>query len=161
MKSDLMFSIKEELATELDKEKELLNKALEANKEELNLALEKNEKSLNAQIKITKGGAFLIQANNQLDKNNIDDAIDSSVNAIECFITAKDETNLQRVLNNTITILLPKASKNLANVFPDVEDRINKICERLKALNDNGRYIDNINDIKRGLKNALEREINQ
>jgi len=157
MKLDLMTSVKEEVTTELEKEKKLLNRALEENKEELSKSLESNKAELKKQINIAKGGAFLIQANNQHDKNNFEDAIESSLDAIDNFIEAKDENNLQRVLRSLTETLLPKVNKNILISYPDSEERIKYICKNLSELNDNGRYIDSVKDLKLTLKNTLER----
>jgi len=158
MKADLISSAKEEITFELEKEKELLNKALKDNKEELNKSLESNKAELYKQIKIIEGAAFLIQANNLKDKNDIDSAIESTIHAIDNFIAGSDEGNLQRVLNTLTEILLPMANKNILRGFPDADKRIEHICKKLSKLNDNGRYGDTIKKIKLELKNTMERD---
>ncbi|MDN6869089.1 hypothetical protein QO202_13795 [Aeromonas caviae] len=107
------------------------------NKEIEDLRAELIKESLQA-----KGGCFFIQANVRLGNNETMNAMESYIDAIDCFIRAEDEMNLQRALNTLTSECFPKASKEMFIRWHDLEGKVRKIVERLDDINKNGRYAD-------------------
>ncbi|MDE8809580.1 hypothetical protein P0C28_09920 [Aeromonas hydrophila] len=122
----------------------------ERNKEIEVLRAELIKESLQA-----KGGCFFIQANVRLGNNETVNAIESYIDAIDCFIRAEDEMNLQRVLNTLTHECLPKASKDIFIRWHDLEGKIRTIVGRLDEINKNGRYV----DLKLKLINSLNQAL--
>ncbi|WFC12715.1 hypothetical protein [Aeromonas salmonicida] len=105
----------------------------------------------------SKGGAFFIQANSLFERSKFSRSIESYINAIQCFINADDELNLQRASNMLLERCLPKTWKGDFECGSNYEDKIKDVTVRLGKINVNGRYTDLINKFSNSLDSALKR----
>lgn len=142
--SELFKHIETEVSRKFESEKEKRVKEMAELREEL---LKEASKS--------KGGAFFIQANLQLDSADITNAIESYIYAIQNFMRAEDELNLQRALKRLTYDCLPKAWNTIFQRWGDYEKDIKSIADELGKRNNNGRYT----DVKMALVDALNQAL--
>ncbi|MBE9491220.1 MAG: hypothetical protein IMY67_13055 [Bacteroidetes bacterium] len=157
IKYELKNSIQEKIKSEIENEKEMLGAALEQSKKELDKAIEKNKKEIDEEIHIAKGSSLFLQGNNLYDKYEYNEAAESYIYAIEHFIDGKDESNLQRALDNLTNRVFPEMDKSVLEDFPKIQSDIEGIVKGLNKLNENRRYTDVISDLEKTINQVLKR----
>jgi hypothetical protein len=147
-KNALITDLKNELAIEISK----FDKKVSDIKIELNEEIHEISSGLHAK-------AHHSQARDAIEKNNFQTACIDCLAAVVGYCDAKDEPNLQVVLD---VLLIPKVIPKLKQPDFDnnenVEIYFNKALAALEKINTNGRYSKNIQSLKVGLKTAKARQ---
>jgi len=161
--SDYTVKIKEEKL-----EKRLSEKIQNLNKENLELIIKKNdaniegidklvsEKLENIDIKLnaSKGVVWHIQGNLCYEKKEYNNALKYFFFAFEYYFNGKDEMNLQLIL--TCIKNCYKMVEDLS-VLEKVKNEHLNLIKQLYKINENGRYTNAIDDIKKEFNSAEER----
>lgn len=106
---------------------------------------------------ISRGGVCFVQANNLLKQSSFTGAMNSYIDAIQCFIKAEDELNFQRASKMLIDSCLPKILKDDFECREKYDEKIRNIAVQLEKINSNGRYTDLSNRLLNALEKALIR----
>lgn len=141
----------EELRRELKEERNIILSDMAEIKKNIHLEIDKIRAGADAK-------AYHLQANASIkDELYIQAFLDCAI-AIRNYIDAKDEANLIRVLD---AVLLHSVFPNLKKADFDGEEILlesfNGIYKAIEALNDRGRFSDNLISLKRAYKAAFAR----
>lgn len=106
----------------------------------------------------TQAGIHHVQALTALSDDAYPIALMSAATASRLYLPGKDELNLRRTLMMVWDDCLPKMNRSTLSDFPECETEIDELCSALEEANKHGRYTDVIRRLRRGFKEAQERE---
>lgn len=109
------------------------------------------EAKLTKEVNRAKGAVYHVQGNEQKTRGVYANAIISFANAAEMQYASDDEMNLQRVLGN-LEECLKKLSNGDLTKTPEIESRLSKLMDQLRAGNVNGRYTNYLDKLTRELR---------
>lgn len=139
------------LEKELEKVREKFEQRISEIQEDIELQITKIQAGANAKTH------HHIAVTSIQNKNFVDALVQCEI-AIRDYVIAGDEYNMQITVNGN---LLNPIFQNLKKRDFDENDRLEKsisqIVSSIETINDNGRYIDMINNIKKSRKAALGR----
>ncbi|MCX6834186.1 MAG: hypothetical protein NTW07_03470 [candidate division Zixibacteria bacterium] len=104
-----------------------------------------------------KGGLCNLQGRQHVTAGLYNLAIKDCMSAIEFYLDAQDELNLQVSLENLAINCLPKVSKTDMDREPEIESAVNSVIDLLKSHNENGRYTLTISKLQTGVRAAKAR----
>ena len=109
------------------------------------------------QIIQTKGNIYHVQANMLATRGAYSGAVESLLTALISEAKSGDERNLQRGINTLTNKYLPKVTKAQCEELPEIRAQADVLLERLSAINENERYTEAINSIKKAVSQAENR----
>lgn len=113
----------------------------------------KFEKKLNA----AHGKSMHLQGNLSLENKRYGTALESLVSCAGFYIRGEDEANLTRVLRILRDDCIPLLNKQNIGDVAEQELDIESMLKSLEKINTNGRYDDDIRNIRQRFKAALKR----
>jgi hypothetical protein len=133
---------------------ELINKKNDANMEKLDKLISEQIENVEMKLNTSMGGVFHVQGNVSYEKKQDKDALTSYFKAFHYYYDGKNEQNLQIVINNIIKCYTQiKDLPLLIEVESQHVDLINKLLE----INENSRYGNTIDKIKKAFNTAKKR----
>lgn len=111
---------------------------------------------LENKLECADAASFHIQGNSQLGKKFHDLAAQDFCYATERYMRGGDELNGQRTLKSLIGSCLPEINKDEYEQA-ELDEKIDRVVEVLKEMNQNNRYDDHIIDLQRERKAAKNR----
>ena len=142
---------REDLRTSLEEQANQLRKSFEI--EIANLRAEATRASQAA-----RGGAYHVQAVGLLKEEQYPNTLESLIYAARCYVEARDENNLGRVLDMMHMTVLPHLSKDDLAQLLVAHDILKDLVDLLREHNYQGRYTDHITAISRARLQAENRD---
>ncbi|EKN4691033.1 hypothetical protein ABF227_003550 [Yersinia ruckeri] len=159
IKNELVFAVSE-LKNELDEsngikmdeyKKEIEDSLAEQTRAQENKIIRIGAKSL--------GSVFHVQGSIKLKDKNYFLATNSFIEAAINYITARDENNLCRVINMCHQRTIPNVTQQ--DECEKLEKKIHLLIEKMKKINSNGRYTDEIQKIQDALSKVKKNIANK
>jgi hypothetical protein len=144
-KAKLIDDLKKELALDVEN----LEKNISQIRGELDQRITESSAGLNAK-------AHHAQANINLEKGEYHRAVKDYLIAASEYISAKDENNLNRIIP-TIISSLKHVKQEFLDKNEDIEKWFKAAIDQIETLNQNGRYLDDIQTMKVEFKEAKSR----
>lgn len=158
-------SLLSELRKELEAEREQLQSSanqevanrIRAFEEKANKRFEEVAKSITIAQSAAEGRTFHVQANFSMQKGLAGVALEDYVTAVQLYMAAKDQMNIQRCIEQVHAACLP-ACKKLDFDLCNVEKYVSELITTLTDNNSESRYTNSIQKIERELREAKERK---
>jgi len=133
---------------------ELINKKNDANMEKLDKLISEQIENVEMKLNTSMGGIFYVQGNVNFEKKQFRDALNSYFVAFHYLYDGKNEQNLQNVINNIVKCYTQ--IKDLPLLI-EVESQHVDLIKKLLKINDNSRYENTIDKIKKAFNAAKKR----
>lgn len=144
--------IKKDLKMKID---EMVKSKLEESIKEYENKFEVLEKAITETQERASGYIFHVQGNQDLSNKDFSNAIESFIESARCYISIRDDLNLQTVLNIILKNVLPKLSDY--DVIENNEDIFQKLLSSLEEANLTRQYTTYIRKLKNAFKVAKKR----
>ena len=110
------------------------------------------------QIQQTKGNIYHVQAQVLASKGSFPGAVESMLTALVSEAQSGDERNLQRGITTLTTKYLLKVTKTQWDNNPEIKSLGDLLLEHLSAMNENERYTEAMDDLKKAFSQASNRK---
>lgn len=139
------------MKTQLDK---AINDEIVRIQKQLKEEVSRLENQIKKESNSALGVAFMVQGISSLNENKYVNATKAYSNAAEYCLTAEDELNSKRSIYNLLNSCINHL--NSTNFENDIElvENLDSLLASLNSLNQNGRYTDDIREIKNGIEKA-------
>jgi hypothetical protein len=145
-----------------------INKLIKVKSEELNNEIEslhklyddkidKLEESFNKKMHANMGSILHVQGFSYKSEKAYGNALDSFIKAAVHYIKSDNESNLRRVIDH-INLCLAQLNSKDFDIFDNIPNDFDNLIEDLNKYNENDRYRDDIQSMKRNMKAAIKRE---
>lgn len=113
---------------------------------------------LSKKIMVIDAGIFHSQALIAVSKNATDEAVRSAIAAAKMYFLGDDCRNAGRALNILNADCLPKINKKTFEQQEDLEDKFKELINVMSEKNINGQYTDQIEQLKKRIKDSKLRD---
>jgi hypothetical protein len=149
-------SLKNERDSLLTQLKESMRQMKVELKEEIQKKFDDEKKEIKQltleEVENAKGIAFFQQAKSCTESNNFVAAAMSYCWTIKALLVSKDELNVGRSIRNLTSDALPNLYKEDYEENDELSEEIDNLIIKMEEFNLNGKYSDEINDIKKLVK---------
>ncbi len=150
-------AIQKELREEYDQEVKKISDEYLKREKKYEEKIAEMERKLNQEIEKVNAGVYHVQGNILLESRRFLSAFLSFVKAGNGNIAGNDEMNLKKIMKSINKICLPRIRKSELESDEDVVKNYEKFLKALTDYNTNGRYAEELKNMKSEYKKASQR----